>query len=401
MKHFLKGGNEQSSTTLNIDIGKRLQTFIVMVISGYFGVKIIYQLFFKFYPDKYYYRNVEIPADPTLTEEEFNEDGSSPRSRSLTINAYVPGMWNTEITDFVTCLVMSFVAFIFCSGVMTSVIKENGTIHSAALFGYILGLGYPVLYENMGKMYEKTTSVEAIRYIYLFIVLGNVALIVALNYSSGVATKQQKTNYFVYFLIIVLFFYGVFIAKNENETNVTAKYFYNKGERCTFKEDGKIIVSKQSINATMPFVIWIMLFLFTYEPADMEYKFLYLFLFGVLLGVFVSSISYFGIQYMLSNKPEKVCVNDTITSVELSSGLQEEEDEEGAVETTQTRKISPMKLLIIALILGLLIYFIGNQGFSIGGLSNIGMTAYGMLCLTIVTAVLFIGLSILYYRAIG
>jgi hypothetical protein len=60
-----------------------------------------------------------------------------------------------------------------------------------------------------------------------------------------------------------------------------------------------------------------------------------------------------------------------------------------------------MKLLFIALILGLLIYFIGNQGFSIGGLSNIGMTAYGMLCLTIVTAVLFIGLSILYYKAIG
>ena len=142
------------------------------------------------------------------------------------------------------------------------------------------------------------------------------------------------------------------------------------------------------------------LFLFNYEPADIGYKFLYLFLFGILLGVFVSSISYYGVQYMLANKPEKVCVNDTITSVEVSTKEEaEEEEEEGTVTKVSTRKIKPFKLLFAALILGLLIYFISSNGFL--GIGSFATTAYGLLCLTIVTAVLFIGLAILYYRAIG
>ena len=47
----LKGGNIDNPYL-------QLQTFISMIIVGYFGVKIIYGIFFNFYPEKYYYRNI-------------------------------------------------------------------------------------------------------------------------------------------------------------------------------------------------------------------------------------------------------------------------------------------------------------------------------------------------------
>ena len=39
---------------------KVLQSYLALIILGYFTIKIIYGGFFKFYPDKYYYRNVDI-----------------------------------------------------------------------------------------------------------------------------------------------------------------------------------------------------------------------------------------------------------------------------------------------------------------------------------------------------
>ena len=44
---LLKGGNI-------VDPFLQIKSFITMIILGYFGVKIVYGLFFKFYPEKYY-----------------------------------------------------------------------------------------------------------------------------------------------------------------------------------------------------------------------------------------------------------------------------------------------------------------------------------------------------------
>ena len=48
-KNLLGGDNILENTIL--------QRFFSIVIIGYFGIKIIYGLFFGFYPQKYYYRN--------------------------------------------------------------------------------------------------------------------------------------------------------------------------------------------------------------------------------------------------------------------------------------------------------------------------------------------------------
>ena len=50
------GGN---SISTNVQIEK----FIAIIIVGYFGIKIIYSSFFNFYPDKYYFNNIDITTN--------------------------------------------------------------------------------------------------------------------------------------------------------------------------------------------------------------------------------------------------------------------------------------------------------------------------------------------------
>ena len=56
-------------------------------------------------------------------------------------------------------------------------------------------------------------------------------------------------------------------------------------------------------------MVFIILLLFSYEPSQLGNKNLYIFVYGLLLGILVSSISYFGIEYFLQKIPLKQCDN--------------------------------------------------------------------------------------------
>jgi len=84
---------------------KQLEVFISLIILGYFGVKIIYGLFFNFHPLKYYYQNIEFTTN--------QDKQNSSESENVILNAYMPGMWNTEITDFVVTMILSLIVYIY------------------------------------------------------------------------------------------------------------------------------------------------------------------------------------------------------------------------------------------------------------------------------------------------
>src|SRR5210317_384393 len=81
---------------------KQIEVFFSLIILGYFGVKVVYGTFFKFYPQKYYYRNLEINSTSSS-----NDEASKENTNQLVLNAYMPGMWNSEITDFVVAIILS------------------------------------------------------------------------------------------------------------------------------------------------------------------------------------------------------------------------------------------------------------------------------------------------------
>ena len=107
---------------------QHFQTFITIVMVGYFGVKIVYALFFNIYPSKFYQKHIEINHD---SEDKNVVD-------KITLNAYVPGVWNNEITDFTVMIVFSFIVFIFTYSNMNSLITQKGVLHPAFVFGYFL-----------------------------------------------------------------------------------------------------------------------------------------------------------------------------------------------------------------------------------------------------------------------
>jgi hypothetical protein len=302
-KNFFKGGENDilNSSTDNSFINQA-QKFIAIIIIGYFGIKVIYGSFFGFYPKKYYYRDIEINTNESSEEEKS-------LTKNIALNAYVPGLWNNEISDFVSVLVMAFIIFIMTNATSKSFISKEGTIHPAFIIGYILGLGYPVMVQNFGAYFTRTFQASCIiQYIYLAVLLAIIFMIVLMNYYSDNGTiKSSKINYIVYILVLFLLIFGLIFSKKNINSYSSVTYSYTNGAVCSSQQSGIVQSSGETLNITTPFISFIILLLFTYEPGEISMKYFYIFIYALLLGIFVSSISYYGIEFFLVKQPQKEC----------------------------------------------------------------------------------------------
>lgn len=377
-KKILKGGYDN---IVNI----KMQNFLSIIIIGYFGIKIVYGLFFNFYPEKYYYRSIDITSnDKNIVSEE-----DTP-IKKITTNAFVPGVWNSEITDFVSLLVLTYIIFVFTNFTGKSCTDENGNLSLPFLMGYIVGLGYPAF----KKTYETNTTSSLTNYsIYGLFFIFTVFIIIMNFISAG-----NKINYIIFIVTIVLLIYALFATRKISKSYSTVSYNYNNGESCTYnkvkdtainKSDGIIETSGDKLKITVPFVAFIILLLFSYEPSEISMQTIYIFIYALLLGIFVSGVSYYGIEYFLEKKPLKECNNfkdcmiKNMVSKKIRNILEEENDidrkdkikfekENGNLniknnlkETGQTNNSSkkennfvPLNLILLLLLLLLSLYLI-------------------------------------------
>jgi len=204
-KNILIGGD--TANNLNFKSNKQMEMFLSIIIIGYFGIKVIYGSFFNFFPNKYYYRNIEITSN----------EPSSKNSQQIAMNAYVPGIWNNETSDFVILLVLSFVIYVFTNISEKSIINEFGNLSFVFLFGYIIGLGYPPIYNNYAELFSKEfQSSVLIRYMYLIILIAFVIFIILMNYMyAPVAEKNHKISYTIYVIVVILLFFGLAFSKKK------------------------------------------------------------------------------------------------------------------------------------------------------------------------------------------
>ena len=292
---------------------KQIQTFISLIFIGYFAIKIIYGVFFGYYPEKFYYKDITINTNEQ-TKSSGIDDTKIPVTKEITLNAYVPGMWNNEMTDFISMLVLTFVVFVFTNASEKSLINQYGNMNFAFLAGYIIGLGYPPIYNNYIQLFsEQFKSSCTIRYMYLISLVGFISFIVVMNYSSAnKPSGNHRPNYLIYVIVIVLLFIGLIFSKKNSKNYTGVTYSYKDENGCRSKEEltNNIIQSSGDlINITSPFVAFMTLLFFSYEPEQIGMKNLYIFIYGILLGILVSGISYFGIEFFLVKKPEKICNN--------------------------------------------------------------------------------------------
>ena len=198
---ILFGGNDTINPT------KQIEVFLSIIIMGYFGIKIVYGTFFNFYPQKYYYRNINISTNESSV--------NSTNTENITLNAYMPGVWNNEMTDFITLIVLCGIVFIYTNISTKSFIDINGNLSLSFLFGYIIGLGYPAIYSNYIKLYNNNVNTSIMfKYIYLVILVIFIIFIIILNYNqSNKISSYHKINYLVYACSIILLFFGLLLTK--------------------------------------------------------------------------------------------------------------------------------------------------------------------------------------------
>jgi hypothetical protein len=286
----MKGGNIENN---------RLQLFISIAIIGYFGVKIIYGLFFNFYPHKYYNRNINITS---------NSDNNK-IDENITLNAYVPGLWNNEMSDFITAMVVVFIIYIFTNASTKSIFNEYGNLNIAFIMGYIIGLGYPPLYYWILSNNQNNVSNLSKYILLVFSVIVIITAIVSNYIETGKLGSEHKRNYLLYCLVLILLIGGLIITKKNSENYSAVSYFNSDGDNCTFLRNGIVRTSGDFLNITAPFISFIIILLFSYEPEEIGFKNYYIMLYGILLGIIVSGISYFGMEYFLLKVPEKECNN--------------------------------------------------------------------------------------------
>jgi hypothetical protein len=296
MNKILKGGNIDNHYL-------QLQTFLSMVILGYFGVKVVYGIFFNFYPEKYYYRNIDI--NTSESEEE------SLNTKNVVMNAYMPGLWNTEITDFVVTVILSLIIYIYTNMASRTMIDDNGNLNSGLLFGYIIGLGFPPFMKtiapllavnednNLGRTVLNCLSIA------LFIIL--LVIVVITNYISVNNDFKNTMSYTTFIAVLFLLIFGLFVSRKKQQTVGPIAYYFSDKENCKTKKNKYIMSSGDVIKITPVFCTFVLLLLFSYDPKDAGWKYMYILFYGLFLGVFISGISYYGIEYFLVKQPIKQC----------------------------------------------------------------------------------------------
>ncbi len=281
----------------NSDLFTPLQTFISFIIIGYFGIKIVYSTFLGYYPDKFYDRNIEI------TKEE------KTGSESASISVYNPGSWNNEFTDFITLLILSLMIYLFSNFHQKEIIQKSGVISMAFLVGYIIGLGYPILIKAYSSGDDQKFGT------YVSGVLLSICAIAAIY--SNYASDEPSFEISIYFVALFLLLYGLYLTRKKSDTLLNTKVYKTENQKCTSSSTGIIQSSGEKLHFSTAFMTLIVLLLFKRDPADPSFRLAIYFIFGILLGIFVSSVSYFGIEYFLQKTPGKVC--DDIRECELKS----------------------------------------------------------------------------------
>ncbi len=291
---YVKNSKSEDNVNNNDSNIQSIQTFISFIIIGYFGIKIVYSTFFQYYPDKFYHKSIEISKD---------------ENKSV-VSTYIPNYWNNEFVDFITLLTLSFVVYLFTNFSSKNIITKSGTISPSFFVGYIIGLGYPIYKKyTIGKSGTGETDSNTITGALLFIIA--VVAIIS-NYSTN---EDHSVNISIYFVTIFILLYGLYLTRKKSESKLTTKVYNSKNDKCASSTSGVILTSGEKLNLNIPFISFIILLLFKYDPHNSGFKYATYFLFGLLLGIFVSAISYFGIEYFLEKTPEKVC--DDVNECEI------------------------------------------------------------------------------------
>lgn len=287
----------------------KLQKFMIVLILGYFGTKIFYGLFGK----------------------------SSLKSL------------NHEMSDFVSMLVMGGILYL-----LTSMEKRHllGTINNTNwlfFIGYLIGLNIPYINNLLPKT---ITDIGIIRYIVIAIGVFTILIMLFLSISSS---DDNPMYYILYLLVITLVILGIIYTRKKSKKHCATKISDDDEKKII--DEGIIETQGHNISFGLGITAWIMSLLFMYDAEEDIIQKTLGFINGVMIGIFVSSVSFDGLTYILSDGVERKCF-DGECKAECEKGKEIMANEEyGNTETSIETIKWVLALTIITLILIILLFY--------------------------------------------
>lgn len=311
--------NNNNSSNLGIDLlSNRLRVYLMPLIFGYFLIKMFFATF-GVYPRKYYNQTMTINSNDAEADKE------------TVLNAYVPGVWNSELTDFLAMVIMCLILF-FMKSSNQFPLSQNGGINYTLWISFAIGLFIPVL---RTQLEASTTSNSLIGfdnfYTITVIIMGVFIIIYNLLLNSGVSGKG---SYAIYVGLIILITILMFVLKNNSSvfTNVLYNVRDKNSENCTRYDMENVTVKStgEEFRINIPFITWIILMLFSYNIGAVNNIFN-----GLLLGVFVGGVSFIGIQYPIIKTASDFCSSYQECQSKGIPTMAENNDLEATPETIQ------------------------------------------------------------------
>ena len=162
-----------------------LKTFIGMGLVVYLLLKAIFSPF-SIYPKKYYNQTITINSNSDSNQDQI-------------VNAYVPGIWNNEMTDIVTFIVLIIVIFLLKS-------KNNLVVYSNKINYYLIiaiavACIYPPLKQNFSDDPSSMNLFEKIL----------IALLLIIGFWFNFIISPNKIYYIIYLGLIIVIFTGLYL----------------------------------------------------------------------------------------------------------------------------------------------------------------------------------------------
>lgn len=292
--------------------------FMTLILVGYFGIKIFLGSFNKF-PEKFYEKELVIKTNDICnvnknpnkydTEEEGNVDQSlcyNTVQDNLVMNYFIPGVINNEIYDIVITVILSSIVFLITGMYKRKSFGFIAITNFIFIMGYMIGLNAP-LYKSLFE-----GSANYLSYFYLLTLIVIMSFMVLLSSygaynSNGLSMNNGLAGYILYMIILSILIIGLIVNRKKIKTNNTIIYTTNTNTRCNTIDYGAYQSSGEYVKISMTFIAFILLFIFVYDPPNHSTNILYYFINGVLLGIFVAGMSFYGFEYFLNKKPDYYC----------------------------------------------------------------------------------------------
>jgi hypothetical protein len=333
MNNNYNGNNEITAHTGSLF---NLKTFVGMGLIVYLLLKAIFSPF-GLYPKKYYNQTMTI-------------NSNSDNNQDQIVNAYVPGIWNNEMTDIITFIVLIIVIFLLKS--KNNLVVYSNNVNYYLIISIVIACIYPPLKQNFS---DDPSSMNLFEKIFI-------PLLLAVGFWFNFTTSPNKTYYIIYLGLIIMIFTGLYLSKNNSEVYQDVLYNVSSTDNksnCTNYDTQEITVKSSGtvFKLTTVFVLFLSIIALPYNNNIITNV-----VNGVLIGLFTGMMSFYGFQYPFYRTPSDFCKNKTECQTKNIPTDNSSSDDSG-VESEMENKVNwnSWTIMSIALIMVLLLFYLSFQ----------------------------------------